>query len=290
MAERFFWIAADGSTIDLTDEGAGYSVQANGTRGLRSVGYRFSTAQFAGADGETVRRVSADANRPSLGMLIRANGEQELRARMRGLVRAMRPMAGMGTLSVATETGERRALGCYLESGLEGDQSDDTHMPGLWWRMVLRFYAPDPWWVGEERTVKFGLGTPTPFFPIPPVNLSPSVVQGQFSVDLADSDAPSFPVWTVTGPGSSLVLTNQTTGRSLSVNVSLAVGESLIVDTRPGRESIRLGSGVNAMPAVQGYPDLWPLVEGVNQLSVSLTGATAATQIEGSYRPRFSGV
>lgn len=290
MAERFWWTSADGQSIDLTDTGRGYSVQANGTTGLRSVSYRFTTSQYANIDGETVESVAAEANRPTLGLLLRADNEGDLRQRMRGLVRTMRPKAGMGALTVATEVGEYRSLPCYLESGLEGDQSDDSHLPGAWWRAVLRFYAPDPWWVGEERTVRMGLSAPVPFFPLPPVTLSSSTVQGQFSVDLSDSDAPSFPLWTVTGPGSTLVLTNRTTGRKLTVNVSLDAGETLTVDTRPGRESIRLGDGFNAMPAVQGYPDLWPLVEGVNDLTMSLTNATADTQIVGIYRPRYSGV
>jgi hypothetical protein len=290
VAERFVWTSADGKVIELTDPVAGLSVQANGTRGLRSVTYQFTTERFAGMDGETVRAITAEPTRPSLGLLLRARDEAELRQRMRMLVRAMRPKAGMGTLSVGTETGETRNLGCYLEGGLEGDQSDDTHMPGMWWRAVLRFYAPDPWWLGSERIVKFGLGAPIPFYPIPPVALSSSTVQGQFTLDLSDMDEPTFPVWTVTGPGSMLVLTNRTSGRSLTVNVDLAAGDTLTVDTRPNLESIRLGNGTNAMPAVLGYPDLWPLIDTVNDLQVSLTGATAATQIVGSYRPRYAGI
>jgi len=289
VADQILWTSADGKLTNLTDMTAGYFHLGDGTTGLASPTYDMVTDQYASTDGVTVQAIRAEARTLTLGLMIRGETKAEFRDKARALVRDMRPKAGMGTLSVLNEVGESRSIGCYYAGGLEGDRSRAVNGVGLHWKFVAQFYAPDPWWLGNERTVRFGLGAPVPFFPIPPVTLSASTVQGQFALDLSEMDAPAYPVWTVTGPGSALTLANLSTGRSLTVNVILAAGESLVIDTRPNRESVRLGSGTNAMPNVVGYPDLWPLVEGVNSLSVTLTGATAATLIEGLYRPRYAG-
>lgn len=290
MAEQFIWTAADGTIIDLTDQSAGYSILAEGTRGLRGVPYEFSSSKFAGIDGETVDAVQASANSPTLGLILEASSVTDFRKKVRALVRAMRPKPGPGTLTVRTETGETRQLTCYCAGGLEGDESKDTTLPGAWWKVALKLYAPDPWWYGDPRSVSVGLGAGPVFFPITPMKLAPSTVQGQFSIDLSDSDAPAYPLWTVTGPGSAVVLTNVTTNDTITVNASLAAGQQLIIDTRPGYQSVRRDDGTNLLGSVTSDPALWSLVEGPNTVTMALTGSTSASRIVGTYRPRYSGI
>lgn len=290
MAEQFLWTSPTGETLDLTDAASGYRAQAGGTRGLRSVTYEVVSARYAGIDGDTVQTIRAAANDFSLGMLVQGSTDAEFRERARALVRIMRPQPGPGTLTVADESGERRSITCYCVAGLEGDRSDDTENYGSWWRMIMKFYAPDPWWYGDEQAVDFGLGAPTTFFPIFPLELSSSSVQGQFTVDLSDADAPAYPVWTISGPGSSLLLENSTTGRSIQVIATLTAGQTMVIDTRPGRQSVRRGDGTNLMGSVTTDPALWPLIEGVNEVAATLTGATASSRIAGTFQPRFSGI
>jgi hypothetical protein len=82
-----------------------------------------------------------------------------------------------------------------------------------------------------------------------------------------------YPVWTIIGPGSSLVLTNLTTNRTLTVNATVAAGDSIVIDTRPGQKSVRRGDGTNLLSSLVGDPELWSLTESVNQVSAVLTGA-----------------
>lgn len=290
MGEQISWAAADGTLIDLTDDAAGYRVLADGTRGLRSVTYDLVTSRYAGIDGESVDGIRAEANRPSLGLLVRADGEAEFRSKVRALVRAMRPKSGPGALLVRTEAGELRQLDCYCVGGLEGDEAPQVTLPGAWWRLVLKFYAPSPWWLGAEQRVDVGLGGASVFFPLPPVNLSASTVQGQFVIDLSDSDAPTFPTWTITGPGSALVLRNETSGREIRVSTSLAAGDTVVIDTRPDRQSVRRGDGTNLMGAVTSDPALWPLLDGINVVTVSLGGSASASRIAGTFQPRYAGI
>lgn len=289
MAEQIVWTSPDGTSVVLTDEAAGYRAMANGTTGLRSVTYELTSSRYAHMDGATVDAIRTEANQPTLGLLLRADDEVDFRARTRQLVRAMRPKAGLGTISVSNETGETRSLGCYCVGGLEGDEATDATLPGAWWKVLLRFFAPDPWWYGPEQTLEVGLGEPVTFFPIFPLRLSSSTVQGEFTVDLSGSDAPSFPLWTVTGPGTALVLRNETTGREITVDTTLSAGQTLLIDTRPGFQSVRSG-GVNLMGSVGSDPALWPLVDGVNEISVQLTGATGDSRISAQYVPQFAGI
>lgn len=292
MAEQIIWTSPDGSTRDLTDDGAGYRVLGDGTSGLRSVAYDITASRYAGIDGSTVGSISAVPNEPTLGLLVRAVDEDDLRRKIRGLVHAMRPKAGIGSLTVRNETGEARTLNCYCTDGLPGAESTDTILDGQWWRALLKFYAPDPWWTGAAQTVDFGLGPPTTFFPIFPLVLSASTVQGEFTVDLSDTDAETFPIWTITGPGSGVVLTNETTGLSLSLDAALTAGQSMTVDTRPQMRSVRRDDGVNLLPQLTPGtdPSLWPLVDGVNTVTAVLVGATSASRVAGWYQPRYSGI
>jgi hypothetical protein len=290
MADQFVWSAPDGTTIDFTDEGSGYRVLASGTRGLRSVTYEMVTSKYAGMDGETVDAIRAVGNEITLGLMVNAEGEANFRKRARSLVRAMRPKAGLGTLRVASTFGDVRSLDCYCTGGLEGDESPDAILTGAWWRLALKFYAPDPWWYGEQETYDVGLGSGSSFFPIPPITLAPATVQGHFTVDLTESDTVVYPQWVVTGPGSSLTLTNITTGRVITVNAALAAGETMVIDTRPGLQSVRKADGTNLMGTLDSDPALWPLIDGVNEVSAALTGATTASRIAGVWRARYAGI
>lgn len=288
MADQVTWTGPDGAVIDLTDAEAGYMVLAEGTTGLRSVTYEVTAAKYAGVDGEQVQAIRAAANTPTLGLLVAADCEADFRARARALRHAMRPKAGTGALCVRNDSGEARYLDCYVTAGLEGDES--AAVSGSWWKLALKLYAPSPWWRGEWQTVSYGLGSPLTFFPIFPLKLSPSSVQGVFTIDLTDSDAPTYPTWTVTGPGNGLTLTNNTTGKVITVTATLAAGETMVITTAPGQQSVRKGDGTNLMGSLATDPALWPLIEDANTVTASLTGATTASSIVGTFAPRYAGI
>lgn len=289
MADQWTWESAQGETVILTDWAAGNYVTPIG-EGASSPSYDVIADEYAGVDGSTVQAIRVPARTMTLGLYVDAPSKPEFRAKARRLVHLLRPKAGIGTLTCSTEWGESRSLACYCTGGLEGDMALNVGGSGFSWRMVLRFYAPDPWWYGPEQPVNFGLGAPTSFFPFFPLRLSPSQVQGEFTVDLSGADVPSFPVWTITGPGTSLLLTNETTGRSIEVAASLSAGQTMVIDTRAGQQSVRRGDGTNLMPTVTSGPALWPLVESVNLVSAQLSGATSESRIEAVFAPRYAGV
>jgi hypothetical protein len=289
MARLLTWIPADGSeSITLNERAAGYRVMAEATTGLWSPPYRTSEDTYAGQDGTTLTALDADKRTVTLGLQIEGATETELRARWRRLVRAMRPKAGDGVLQAADEFGVTYSLTCRYTGGLEGD--GQAMFAGTLARAVVKLDAYDPWWYGEGQTVTLSLGAPSVFFPFFPLRLSPSTVQGQFVIDLSDSDAPTFPLWTVKGPGDGLVLTNESTGQVIQINAPLTSGQSMTIDTRQGFQSVRRNDGTNLMGFVSSDPALWALVEGVNTVTAALTGATAASRITGIYAPRYASI
>jgi hypothetical protein len=295
VARQLQWLSADGQQLlTLTDQASGYRV-LDQTTGLNAPPYRIATDTYAGIDGVTVQAVSAAAREVMLALMIQAPSWREpdprpFRQRIAALTRAMRPKAGPGTLISADEYGRTRKLRCYYTSGLEGSGARGEKLGDLWWKTTVHLLADDPWWYGDKKTVDVGLGAGANFFPIFPLVLAPSTVQGQFTIDLSDADDRSYPVWTITGPGSNLVLTNQTTGQTIEVTASLSAGQQMIIDTRPGYQSVRRDDGTNLMGSVTSDPALWSLPEQINQVSAALTGATTASRIHGEYQPRYAGV
>lgn len=293
MADQITWTSPDGDVIDLTDPDSGVVLDPEGTRGLNAPGWDMTVENYAGVDGVTVQSISAKAAEITLGLLVEASSETEFRARRRALIRRMRPrrrgVIVPGTLSFLFPDGERRSIDCYAIDGLAGDESNDARFAHSW-RLALKLFGPDAWWYGDVKTLKVGLGAPTPFFPFFPLQLSSSVVQGSFTVDLTETDTETFPVWTITGPGSSLVLTNETTGKVIEVNAAIDSGEIMVINTQSGQQSVRLGDGTNLMEFVASDPALWSLIDDVNEVTASLPGATSESRIVGAYVPRYSGI
>lgn len=236
---RWTWTAADGTVTELhgaTAWAAGSYVLADGTSGHLAPAYEFQSQTYAGVDGAVLQQVTPQPAAPILAVDIVGAGGVSLAARVRGLAHALRPRAGAGTLTAVGDDGTVRTLPCYYRKGLESGVYRDARF-----RAALEFWAPSPWWRGTPLTVSWALAGARAFFPLLPMYLSPSTISGQVTVDLSDTDSQTFPQWTVTGPGDQITLTNDTVGRSLVLPVPGGIGDGqlVIIDTRPGFQSIR---------------------------------------------------
>lgn len=292
---RWLWTAANGTITDLSAWSSGTYVVGDGTGGHLAPTYNFATQQTAGVDGEQLEQVTAQAAAPTLAVDLVASDGAELRTRLRALAHALRPRAGLGKLTAVADDGTARSLPCYYRKGLESGTYRVTR-----YRAALEFWAPSPWWRGSPVTVGYGLAAPTTFFPILPMVLSASTITGQTTVDLSDTDAPTYPVWTVTGPGSQLSLSNTypdvqddgtvtTVTQSLILNSTIGDGQTVTIDARPGRQSVVRSDGVSLFTALGSDPALFPLVDAVNTLSAVLTNAGPASRIAGAADRLYSG-
>jgi hypothetical protein len=193
-----------------------------------------------------------------------------------------------GLLVLARPDGSSRQIEVMCVDG--GDQSDDAAGKSglLWSTYALTFAADDPLWADADATERaFGSSTAAGVPPMPPIQLAPASLLGDTQVENT-GDADSYPVWTITGPGQPTI-TNTTTGRSWGLNVALGSGETVVVDTRPTMQSaIDNTSADRWTDLVKSNPrDLWPLIPGVNQLNLSISGSSSASKVVLSYTRRW---
>jgi hypothetical protein len=102
-------------------------------------------------------------------------------------------------------------------------------------------------------------------------------------------DVEAWPVWTITGPGSGIVLRNLTTGQSMDFGVgALAAGNTVVVDTRPGAKTAVANGSINVFPFLSAASVLWSLQRGANAVRLEMSGAIAgASGLSLAYRPRY---
>lgn len=118
--------------------------------------------------------------------------------------------------------------------------------------------------------------------------LSPSI---QYPGDL-----PEYPIISVRGPITGLVMNNVASGKSIALGTNaIAAGETYVFDLRPGYKTVTLGT-VNKRSALADYSDWdeWYLspdpegVQGSNPIYVYGTNTSGSTQITIVYYERYS--
>lgn len=227
----------------------------------------------------------------TLPLLVRGATEAALDAARRALLDALDPERGLGTLRHTANDGALRDLFCRCVGGLQGDESESGRGPG-WWLATLSLLADDPFWYDTNYTqLSFAAGSPVGIFdqPMLPIKLSSSGISSAFTVE-NDGQAPAWPLWTLQGPGSAITLTNTTTGDVLALSVALSAGQSVTIDTSPGKKTVVREDGSKHFEYVSATSTLWPLVRGVNAIQLAVTGATSATLLTLQYKQRYKGV
>jgi hypothetical protein len=156
----------------------------------------------------------------------------------------------------------------------------------------LIFSAADPFWYDSNWTaLTFTPAGATTFFQTPffPLHISVGGLSSDFTIENT-GQAETWPVWTMTGPGLNPTLTNSTTGETLTLNINLAGGQVLTVDTRPGTISITREDGSNQWAVVEDTSTIWPLAVGANSIQLSMSSTTSASQLQLQYKQRYEGV
>jgi phage-related protein len=287
MPELLSFVSADGTVTDLK---ALPGVRALGDVGLEMPAFTLVEEEVPGQAGARLREVKTLARDVTVPFLLEQPDEAALRGLLRLLARRMNPTRGDGRLRHTAADGSVRDLICRYAEGLGGSRIvGDAGQ--TWRRAALVFRALDPYWHdAADRVETFTRGTVATFFPFFPLRLTSSEVFASATVDNT-GDVESWPVWQVTGPGGPrIVLRNLTTRHLLTVETTLAAGNVLTIDTRPGFKTVRLGDGSNLFPLLTAASSLWPLAGGLNSVQVEMAGATADSSVVLSYKHRYLGV
>ena len=140
-------------------------------------------------------------------------------------------------------------------------------------RGVFNLICPDPFWKSLHQTTR-GLKAYEPKFVLP-VTLPASMGEvGDFTSVLNEGDVEAPVLITVSGPVVNPEITNETTGETLRINVTLSLDEVLYIDTDPRRKRVEIFRGGAFYRTAFGLIDrnyakssLWKLAPGENNLS-----------------------
>lgn len=298
--ETLTWIDPDGDEYELTQDTDHAVLEGITGRGMPPI--RTVVQRVPQQPGTRTRSKLHDAREVAVPLAFFDTALNEVRAILRGEMRRFDPTRGESTLRVLTVEGVERDLFCHYIGGFEVDEAppsrgvspDQAHQSG-----VLVLYADDPYWYGTTPfTEEWDLETASGgFFPIPNpstgsfITLVASEVFATVTID-PDADVESWPVWTITGPGESPVLTNLLTGDSLDLSanggLTIAAGETVTIDTRPYMKSVTLNDGTNLYPYLtDAGSDFWPLQPTSQQVEIAMSGATLASRVAVSVDLRY---
>lgn len=280
MPYAWEWIDADGATRPVHVE---YEV-----KGIFGPPVVLTEDEVPGESGTRVNEVRHGPREFALPLYERNDDPAALHQQLRDLVWAMEPTRGAGVLRATTPAGDQRELRCLVIAGLDMDQTFGRQATPTSQRLVPMFKASDPYWYAPSDVVTdFVIGTTASFFPIFPLRLTAS----ELAVDTTVTNAGNvlaWPAWTITGPGSGVVLRNLTSGNEIALTgLELTASETVVIDTRPGHKTVTGGDGVNLWPYVSEESDLWSLQRGVNAIRLEMTGASSESSLRLAYRPRY---
>jgi len=103
-----------------------------------------------------------------------------------------------------------------------------------------------------------------------------------------DTDAYPTLVITPNGAITTLTLTNNTTGKVISLTGMPSSTAVVTITTKPGSESVIRTTGANYAGYMSGTSEMWPLKPGVN--SITVAASSAPTSIVATYYPQYLGV
>jgi hypothetical protein len=101
----------------------------------------------------------------------------------------------------------------------------------------------------------------------------------------------SWPIWTIRGPGTALVLDNLTTGLDLSLSTTIPDDHLVTIDTTPGVKTVTGPDGANLYTDLDfdtRISALWPLRRGPNKVHIELDGATADSFVLLTWKRRYN--
>jgi hypothetical protein len=284
-APEVTWTDAQGRVTVLSDDRNGWVVQPGAT-GLDMPTYQVYADESPEIDGSAIRQIRAQARTIMLPVAVFSDvSRADFLARKRGLRRSLNPKLGAGTLTITEADGSRRSIAAYYQSGGEGDESVDV--AGMRYQMVaLVFVAPSPYWLGPPVHLDFQVAQSGSFFPLLPLTVADSQILGDTIIS-NDGDDVAYPVWTIRGPATSVVLTNVTSGLSLTLSQNLTSSDTVVIDTRERVQTVLMNGSTNLWPKLATGSALWGLGPADNEVALTLAGASTSTLVSLDYQPRY---
>lgn len=225
----------------------------------------------------------------ALGVMAHTRESHVWRSTYRQVVEDFDTSTGVGVLTVSYPDGASRSVQARYITGLESPIEGEPGVVRIG-TFLIQLRAYDPWWYGSPQSRAFTPQADADFVPGPPFTIMPTELAGSPSTVNNIGDVPAYPVWTIHGPASQVEFENDS-GESFTVTSSIGLGEWVRIDTDPRvalDSKIVDHNGDNLWGvATNDYPNLWALPAGESQVTVSVSGSSADSQIIMQWNPRY---
>jgi hypothetical protein len=207
-----------------------------------------------------------------------------LDALMHAFINRRNNVPAPGYLQIQRPDGTVRQVTVYA---IAGHNTPDIGIYNTVYTLTLQ--TPDPYWYElQSNNLLYTNNPATGILPLLPIAFSGPLL-GAANI-YNSGNAPSYPVWTITGPGIPL-LQNLTTGLSWTLTTAIPTGQVIQVGTVPGNQyAVNTTTGENIWDqlSLSTLNDLWPLVSGMNELSIATSGSSSATSIGIEWTQRWN--
>lgn len=291
MVQTFTWIDPVGGHTDLV-----VSWDMNG-RWMPPVS--FLADKLPGRSGDVLRHVRHEPRTVTIPINLLAtcvtgtSSLADVQTRLGALVHAMDPVRGDGILRITKADGQQRDLTCRYAAGLELPEKFGSTSSLRYQKANLSFIAHDPYWSATSTTViDFMSAAAENFFPFFPMHLSTSQIVVSETITNPGT-VESWPVWTIYGPGTNIVLVNPATGEWMNFanngGLEIPAGETVIINTTPNVKTVTRGSdNANLWSYLTADSSLWAIPAGGSQIQLQMAGTTPGESVMRlSFVPRF---
>ncbi|MGW7636082.1 phage distal tail protein [Streptomyces decoyicus] len=105
-----------------------------------------------------------------------------------------------------------------------------------------------------------------------------------------EGNAPTWPVLRIAGPCSNPSITHVATGRTLTVQATIADGDWVEIDTRPGWRTVLRDNGGGAPLTPQSRIDAFQLTPGINEIRWIATDNTLTSTLAVTWWPAYKAI
>lgn len=275
MTRVMTWTDANGASTVLSDGSAGIILQ-HAPVGLEAPAPSNTIDDYIAFDGGSLINRRRPVRSIALGLYL------EHATRVETVVAQLASMLqGPGELEWADGVNTRTLRQVIYEGGIDG--SGDVNL--LQRSMVVSLLALDPWWYGPANSQALSTAAVTSFDAAVSFDAAIPFDGGVAVAVTVLGDADAYPVITVTGPATSLVVGSN--GLTWQIASALSASDVLVVDHRPGSRGPRLNGGAVNWALLTEASRLWTLSPGTPFVATGVIGSTGATSLTMAWEPRF---
>lgn len=265
-------------------------------------GVNHATSKAPNQDGVTHNGFIISERRFSVVLDLVAGSFPELSAKKNQLIGDVHPIRNKPMTLVympdPLDESTYREIECYYSGGLELPSKDQE---GFEQRIALEFLAPDPVWYDPNfRSQAFTLEPNTELaFPISfPIAFGTSIIRDGATIQYKGT-WPAYPTIYLNGPQTAPLIQHETLDLKIEFpSYELVAGDTITIDLDPLKKTVTLNDGTNLIGALSEDSDLgtWRFAprpevsDGINNVSVSAGNATADSNIQFVWHPKYLGV